>query len=161
MARLTFISKRYYFVQNLLHIFSIVNLFIILWNLVASQVLLKIVIIRLEHIAYIFRLVDKKFLNFLCHTGAWKVYLWSIDMFFVHPWEKSIIATCNTWHSWATCRIFILYLYFCVWRNGFIFIFLNFSGPARYNLYDFHASQLSYLTKSKKVMYLTFFLCVC
>jgi len=147
MVRLTFISNRYYFVQNLLHILSI----IILWNLVASQVLFKIVIIRLGHIAYIFKFVDKKFLKFLCHTGTCKAYSWSIDVLFVHPWGESIIFICNTWHSWATCRIFILYLYFCVWRNGFIFIFLNFSWPARYNLYDFHASQLSYLTKSKKL----------
>ena len=163
MARLTFISNRYYFVQNLLHILSI----IILWNLVASQVVFKIVTIRLGHIACIFRFVDKKFLKFLCHTGTCKAYSWSIDVLFVHPWGESIIFICNTWHSWATCKIFILYLCFCVWRNGYIFIFLNKkviklsnSRPIRYNLYDFHASQLSCLTKSKKVMYLSFYVCM-
>ena len=130
--------------------------------MVASQVLFKIVIIRLGHIAYIFKFVDKKFLNFLRLTGACKAYWSSIDILFAHPWGESIIVTCNTWHSWATCKIFILYLCFCVWRNDYIFIFLNKkviklsnSRPIRYNLYDFHASQLSCLTKSKKDTYLT------
>ena len=118
--------------------FMYCKLFTILRNLVASQVLFKTVIIRLGHIAYIFRFVDKKFLNFLRLTGACKAYSWSIDILFAHPWGESIIVTCNTWHSWATCKIFILYLCFCAWRNAY-FIFLNFSG---YKTFKFWTSKV-------------------
>ena len=120
MAWLTFISKRYYFVLEL-------------W---LSQVLFFIiVIIWLEHIVYIFRLVDKMFSKFLCYAGACKAYSWGIDILFVHPWGELILVTCNTWHSWATCKISYLYLLFCLWWNPYLCSFSNLSGYKAFKLY--------------------------
>jgi hypothetical protein len=49
-----------------------------------SSSIFKIMIIWLGHIVYIFGLADKMFSKFVCHAGAYKVYLWGIDILFVH-----------------------------------------------------------------------------